>query len=312
MISTLRLRALGILVLATVIFFSCGKKTDYSNQGFRFKQHALNAFPLNTLEECYTRPDATGTGGTLTVNGFALSDIQAKNVRFIARCVMPLLPGTSEQKTLTAARATWWSLREGILDLPGARSARYSNCHENGRDRTRSNLPLYSCPSSIWQVGMAAAQVSNYSEREVASAREQTFGSLTSSIDEASILSWAASLAGFPPDDPAHAAILRSQGKVRKSWFLRSPAIGFVLVEKQEVVRECLIEKKKWCYGSGYPSAKKFSRNDAALKKSIVDLRGIFNGYSAQISNSEATRLSETDPTSSAFASTYSRLQKAP
>src|SRR5690606_25123902 len=115
----------------------------------------------SVLQECYRSTLDMQPRTDLKVNGRILTAAQARNVQWISRCVLPNLPGTKEERLTLVARSTWWSLREGILDLQSERLFRYSSCHENGRDRRRSDQPLYNCPTSIWQVGIAAGQVAN-------------------------------------------------------------------------------------------------------------------------------------------------------
>jgi hypothetical protein len=225
---------------------------------------------------CYTKADTSETGAPLTVNGYMLSDIQARNVRWIKRCALPLLPGTPAEKATLAANNTWWSLREGVLDLDGYRSVRYSLCNENGSDHSRTDEPLYDCPTNIWQVGLGAGQVANYSDAEVSGAHAQTFAALDSRITETDVLAWTASLAGYPESDPVHSQILQSIGRVRRGWLLRNPVIAFLLVGKLEVIAECLIDHKSWCYGGGYSAGDHFSPNAAGVLRSISDLKSIF------------------------------------
>lgn len=226
------------------------------------------------LGPCYSSQWNPPSGPELFVNGNQLSKTQRKNVLWVKHCILPHLPGTREEKLTTASRTTWWSLREGIFNLKDHKIFRYSNCHEGGRDRFRSNFPLYACPGNIWQVGIGAAQVMNYSRKTVSEMKTEIFGE---NISERALLKWTALLAGYPAGTTANTQIVHSKGKVRRSWMMKNPLIAFQLVAHSEVKDECLIDKKRWCFGKGYPEARKFAVNEAAMLRSIRDLRRIFS-----------------------------------
>lgn len=225
------------------------------------------------LASCYSADWKAPASIKFTVNGHTLSKTQQHNVLWVKDCILPLLSGSLEERLTTVARTSWWALREGIFDLAGHKIFRYSNCHEGGKDRFRSNIPLYACPGSIWQVGIGAAQVMNYSPKIVADKRIEIFGE---NISESDVLGWTAILAGFPAGSSVNQAIRNSAGKVRRSWLMRNPHIAFQLVADTEVKHECLIDRKRWCFGKGYPSAKKFSSNELSMRRSINDLRKIY------------------------------------
>ncbi len=268
------------LVLELILASSCGGFCDEAFGKEELTSQAASDQVLKAqLADCFTPPDAAAPNDAyreVTVNGQVLTPIQVANVAWISRCVVPRLPGTPAEQANAAAITTWWSLREGILDLPGQHAFRYSNCHEQGHDRARSNYPMYQCPTSIWQVGIAAAQVANFSDVKVRSTAARIFGDLDPKYGEASILGWSASLAGFPEGSSTYRAIQRSTGKVRRSWLIRNPLIGMLLVGRENVVQECFVDKKHWCFGASYPSAARFSRNETAMRKSVSDLDALF------------------------------------
>lgn len=228
------------------------------------------------LKDCYSANLKIAPLEKFHVNGHLLNPSQAKNVQWIGECVVPFLPGTREERAEVAARTTWWALREGVLDRTGDRLFGYSNCHENGRDQLRTKQPGYNCSTNIWQVGMAAGQVANYSKELYAKKTEQVLSNLDPSIDEGDLLGWTASLAGYEKNSPTHRSIVSSTGRVKRSWLLRNPLIGFLLVERLEVNAECLKDKKKWCFSGNYPAAKKFSGNEKGMRRSIADLKRYF------------------------------------
>lgn len=228
------------------------------------------------LKGCYSSDLALLPLEGFRVNGHVLNASEAKNVQWIAECVVPFLPGTPEQRAEVAARTTWWALREGVLERTGARLFGYSNCHENGKDQLRTKQPDYNCSTNIWQVGMAAGQVANYSKELYAKRTAQVISALHPSLDDAALLGWTASLAGYAEGSAPHRTIVASTERVKRSWLLRNPLVGFLLVEKQEVVAECLIDKKKWCFSGNYPAAKNFSGTEKGMRRSIADLKRYF------------------------------------
>lgn len=228
------------------------------------------------LKDCFSSDLKMSSLKNLFVNGHVLNESEAKNVQWIGECVVPFLPGTREQQAEVAARTTWWALREGNLELTGKHLFGYSNCHEKGKDRLRTNQPGYDCGTNIWQVGIAGGQVANYSEKQYATKIDQVLSSLHNSMNESALLAWAASLAGYDEKSTERKAIISSTGRVKHSWLLRNPLIGFLLVEKQEVTAECIRDRKKWCFNGNYPAAKKFSRSVTGMNKSIADLKRYF------------------------------------
>ncbi len=232
--------------------------------------------PLEALEACSRSLELEPQDVSFVVNGRALTETQAEHVEWVKRCVVPIWSASRRDAAEAAARATWWALREGILDLNGSSAHRYSNCHEHGRDRLRSSQPLYRCSGNIWQVGLAAVQVPNYSDQEVHEVFSKVFGAVDPSFTERDVLSMSARLAGFTPGTPMFDGIYGSVGKVRRSWLLRNPLIGMALAEHQEVLIECYRQNKRWCYTRGWSSANHFGSNRFAMMRSVRDLTRIF------------------------------------
>lgn len=190
---------------------------------------------------------------------------------------MRFLPGNRSQQIDLAAKALWWGLREGNLEKPGAVLFRYSNCHlpQKG-DKDYSDLPLTPCSGSIWQVGVAGIQVSNFSTEQVNEQIDQLFGRLSLSRDDQALLRWTAALAGHPPESKVSQAILQSKGKLRKSWLLRNPLVSYTLVI-QNIETECTKTKqpRKWCLQGNYTAAKNFSKTIKNMQGAIEDLKKI-------------------------------------
>lgn len=239
------------------------------------------------LKDCYRAdldlPVKTG----LKVNGHPLNSVQAKNIQWISRCVVPYLAGDQETRLTVAARTTWWALREGILSRQIDRAFRYANCHEkaahgkkHGVDRGRTDFPLYVCPTNTWQVGLAAGQVMNYSEKELATNLDAITPSFDPKLNETALLKWTANLAGITEGTEVEHAILTSQGRLRRAWLMRNPVLAFPLVATQEVVIECLGKKTHgWCLegNDDNDDAAKFSKTRTGMNRAISDLRKIFS-----------------------------------
>jgi len=200
---------------------------------------AAAATPLEALETCSRSLELEPRDVSFNVNGRALTETQAEHVEWVKRCVVPIWSASRRDAAEAAARATWWALREGIFDLNGSSAHRYSNCHEHGRDRLRSSQPLYRCSGNMWQVGLAAVQVPNYSDDAVYDVFRTVFGAVDPSFTERDVLSMSARLAGFAEGTPIFDGIYGSRDRVRRSWLLRNPWIGMALAEKQEVMTKC-------------------------------------------------------------------------
>ena len=102
------------------------------------------------------------------VNGHSLSVQQIRTLEFIAQTVVPVLPGTSiEDQVETAARATWWSLREGVLSYWNFKRIpihQFSSCSRTrmGKDCTKKldskECKEYDCllrPLEVCDIGKA-------------------------------------------------------------------------------------------------------------------------------------------------------------
>lgn len=231
---------------------------------------------VEALDLCSRSLELEPRDVSFAVNGKPLSETQAEHVEWVRRCVVPIWSASRPDAAEAAARATWWALREGIFDLNGTSAHRYSNCHEQGRDRLRSSQPLYRCSGTTWQVGLAAVQVPNYSDREVQAVLDRVFGTVDSSFTERDVLSMSARLAGFQEGTPMYDGISGARGKVRRSWLLRNPLIGMALAEKQEVQIECIRQNKRWCYTRGWSAANRFGASRADMLRSIRDLTRIY------------------------------------
>ncbi len=230
------------------------------------------------LKDCYSGASLPASqGGALkTLNRGKLSTSEATNLRWIKNCVVPFLPGTPETRALLAAQVSWWSLREGVMGFEGKKLFGYANCHENGEDTYRTKQPLYNCGTNIWQAGVAAGQVMNYSAAFYAAKTRATIAELSPQVTERQLLEWSATLAGYPAGTGTHRAIVSSKGRVKRSWLMRNPLIGYLVTAQQEVVKECYQQKKRWCFAGSFRSAKLFGNSSAAMDRTIGQLQSYF------------------------------------
>jgi hypothetical protein len=201
------------------------------------------------------------------VNGHTVDEPACGWLHHIGRDVVPLLEGTRDERLDDASIVAWWSLKEGVLYL--SNPVVYSNCNFTTGDARIG--PLDVCPSGrAWQVGLAAVQVPNYS----LSAVEATAARLFPGRTIASVLEATAIEAGL--DAASVDAVVASTGDLRKSWLLRTSAVGFTH-QVGTVVAECIDSSRSWCFGSGWDTSRWFASDREAAMTSIEDIRAIFD-----------------------------------
>ncbi len=205
------------------------------------------------------------------VNGHALNEDERAVVQTVASEVVPVLVGSRAERVTTAARGSWWALKEGVWEQSLASVYGYSLCSfDDGRDRRIG--PLDACGAGrAWQVGMAAIQVPNHSLDAVETMAAQLFPNKPTSA----LLEEVALDAGMTSD--VVAAIVGSSGAIRKSWLLRVPAIGFALVAPGEVVDECITRSEPWCFGTRWDETRKFAPTKQAALQAMADLERILD-----------------------------------
>jgi len=188
-------------------------------------------------------------------------------LHYIALEVVPLLEGTREERINTAAVVGWWSLKEGVLFLDYALS--YSNC--GFTDGQRHIEPLEVCPSGLaWQVGLAGVQVPNYTLEALEATAQRLFPAMT--VDE--VLEAAALEAGLSSADTA--AVAASTDSLRKSWLLRSSAVGFTH-QVGTVTDECIDRRLYWCFDDGWYPSNLFAPDYESAMAAIEDVRAIID-----------------------------------
>lgn len=201
----------------------------------------------------------------LVVNGYRISTDEEKWVRWIAANTMPRIAGTRTTRLVNASRATWWSLKEGVLEIDNVHP--YSNCG-------RLMGPLEVCPAGqAWQVGIAAVQVPNWSLSENEAVALQLYPGST--VQQ--ILAHTANYSGYATGTSIHTAIVNSTGSLRNSWLLRNHGVGFTQVTK-DVAAECVSGTAYWCYGTGWLESQLYAPNKTAALRVIGELNGILDG----------------------------------
>jgi hypothetical protein len=201
------------------------------------------------------------------VNGRTPNAVERKWIRHVATEVVPHLSGSRGVRVRTAARVSFWSLKEGIFDLDNAHV--FSNCNTSSGDRRIG--PLDRCsPGRAWQVGLAAVQVPNQSLESVESVARRLFPGDPLTL----VLRDAADEAGFARFGTIADAIASSGGSLRESWLLRRAPVGFTVVE-DDIVRECISGSRSWCYGRGWSTSARFSPDRAGALQTIRDLTRI-------------------------------------
>jgi hypothetical protein len=209
--------------------------------------------------------DYWNTVAGLVVNGRTLDATQESRVRWIASNTVPRVPGTRDERLVKSARVTWWSLKEGVLNVSNPHS--YSNC---GGTRL---APLSGCSATTWQAGIAGAQVWNYT----LSSLESTALNLYPGKTVRDVLADASVKAGYAAGTTTYNGIVNSTGDLRRSWLVRHHAVGFVHNEAT-VSWECISQSKSWCYSPDWYPSSAFAPNRDAAMRSIRELQAIFDG----------------------------------
>lgn len=210
----------------------------------------------------------TGGGSVdLVVAGHELWPQEAAWIEYIGHEVVPDLAGSRHERLVTAARASWWALKEGVLDLEDA--LEYSNCNRPWGDVHIG--PVDTCdPGRAWQVGLSGSQVPwAYVDPE------DTALALFPGETLADILWTTATDAGYDPSvSSTGATIVASTGDLRRSWLLRNSAVGFEN-QARAVTSECIDQSKSWCYGTGWDTSARYAANRATAMAAIDDLYAI-------------------------------------
>jgi hypothetical protein len=136
--------------------------TTYYNQ-------ASNPYMLlNRAASLLTAGSCPPVGG-FKVNGNTLLANEATNLCYVAQSTVPFLKGDRNTRIQTAARGLWWSMKEGVLKIHPASGAptkdnpnvfSYSLCQTASGDVNLGPADICTT-SSVWQVGIAAVQVSD-------------------------------------------------------------------------------------------------------------------------------------------------------
>ena len=234
----------------------------------------------DTCEAASTAPSTTPTptptptpmpdaSVPLTVNGYRLSDTEARWVRYTASAVVPYLSGGREQRLTTASRAAWWALKEGVWGLSDATA--FSSCNRApGRDERLDAVTACYPSTAAWQVGLAAVQVPNFGSDEV----ERVALALFPGQSVVQVLAAAAREAGIDPASSTGQAIVASTGTLRRSWLLRASRVGFSLVVRN-IEAECINGAQPWCYSAAWSPSSRYAPDRTAALRAMADLRAI-------------------------------------
>lgn len=229
-------------------------------------------------------PTAPGTAGPAPTSlaGQPLKSNEQKWIQWIAQNVLPLLPNdTPDGRAGMAARVTWWSLREGVLNLDPPFG--FSNCGDTGPNHVVDNL-LYLCPTTDWQLGIGAVSLNNHTATDV----EPETKKLHNTSDISQILGQVADLSGKSNDKSAVInSVDTKDSKLRASLLLRDPATGFFF-EYTDVINECLgipklpipedFTPKNFCLGNS------FSKDKPGIEQIINELTAYFQDSSGPAS----------------------------
>jgi hypothetical protein len=221
------------------------------------------------------------------VNSRTLNTKEVAYLKWIAQWTVPYF-GMSKFNAIRdyIAKGTWWTLKEGVLLDPNAYNYNLCSFLVGGKVVDKVIGPLETCSSiilagkkvTIWQVGIAAVQVPNYSLASVEQRAKSVYGQ-----DIPTVLGRSAQQAGYGPGTTEYKKIVASTGELRKAWLLKAHVVGFYFVAT-EVNNECLISTpKSWCYGTSWCPQCWYSPDAAGIAKRIdevmVLLQSLTNGF---------------------------------
>lgn len=209
------------------------------------------------------------------INGYILTPKERENLKYIAEKVKPLLKGTPEEQARIAAESSWWSLREGVLNLPqpynNVKPFAFSNCG-SGDGNTPIGI-VATCSASTWQVGIGAVQVPPFDDDQVIS----TARSLHNNDPVKDILGDVSILTGNTEGSTIYKQIIASTGILQRSLLLRDPATGITLVNgsMQPCLKTPIPPQSDWCTSGGHDELNGSPKN---IKKAIEELTLYFSG----------------------------------
>ena len=193
-----------------------------------------------------------------------LSAAESRWIDYIRENVVGLLEGSAADRARTAAIVTWWSLKEGVLDVRPS-PWRHNLCS------TGKLGDLQTCPQRVWQLGMSGIQPSAVAEVQVDAVAARIYPGMS----DRALLAKIASDAGV--DASTAAAIEDSSGDLRKAWLLRDPAISFTM-QAPFVQAQCLRggDSASWCFG-GWDTARRFASSPHRIEQVIASLEDHFS-----------------------------------
>ncbi|XSS46233.1 hypothetical protein ACQBAU_17530 [Propionibacteriaceae bacterium Y2011] len=226
-------------------------------------------------------PPAHAENNGIVIGGVELNDNQDANLRWLSETVYPQLEGDRDQRLDALASASWWILKEGVMDLEPADYRNYNNCAETGDDVHHTDDPLYVCArGAAWQVGPGAVQPYNHSLATIEAYAASVYGSadaaLTATLTEA----------GHPAGSSVHQTVLADHGDLRQGWLMRNPTVGVHFVA-DEADSECLAVGsafKGWCFVEGtqfdnpWPTLINFAPTRAKSLANVAELKQIIGG----------------------------------
>ena len=186
-----------------------------------------------------------------------LNPTEAFWIDYVKEHVVGRLEGSAAERARIAAIVTWWSLKEGVLDVK-PNPWRHNLCS------TGKLGDLQVCSQRVWQLGMSGIQPSAVAEVQVDAVRDRLYPG----VSDRALLGRIADDGGVERADTI-ASIESSTGDLRKAWLLRDPAISFTL-QAPFVQAQCLRgnDSASWCFG-GWDTARRFANSSARIEQVI-------------------------------------------
>lgn len=199
------------------------------------------------------------------VNGNGLRENEISIVHFIVKYTIKNM-GLSPHEAIRdrVGPGAWWSLKEGVLNLPNP--FRHNNCNDEWPRRDT----LKACDAGLqWQVGVASVQVNYMSSPAWVQKIEDKAKELYNN-DISFALSQTAKQALYEEETTEFDAILTSTGYLRTSWIFRNHLVGF-FYKGLDVKQSCVDAAIPWCYDKKCADCDRYALENIQSVRDAID-----------------------------------------